>query len=244
MREEMRALPVGQPNPQRAGAMPAETSCLRGEEIAAMGNRGRYGKYGEQKRIRRLREGAAWAARLSGRPPFAPESRPPATKRDASRAGLSTRQALPSDAGFVRSLSRVFRPYGPYEEILSRWFQTGAALVRIGLKDRTPAGFVMLGPVSAPGGLPGVCELLAIAVSPAARRRGLARVMLQEAECLAAQLGAEALLLHTSVDNGAAQGLFRKCGFSRVVLRGKFYPEGQDAFCMIKELDPGLPGNR
>jgi len=210
------------------------------KKSAAMGNRGRYGKYGEQKRTRRLRQGRTWAARLSGKPPLVPGSRGPARKRDARGPGLSTRRAVPLDADFVQTLSRVFRPYGPYEEILCKWFQAGTALTRIGLKGHRPAGFAMLGRVSALWYFPGVCELLAIAVTPSARRLGLGTLMLREVERWAAHLGAEKLVLHTSVDNAAAQRLFRKHGFSLVEMREKFYPEGQDAVCMIKELDPGL----
>jgi ribosomal-protein-alanine N-acetyltransferase len=115
-------------------------------------------------------------------------------------------------------------------------------LTRIGLRDGRPAGFAMLGSVSAGWCFPKACELLAIAVASSARRMGLADLLVREMELRAALLGAERLILHTSADNEAARRLFVRRGFSFAESREKFYPEGQDAVCMIKKLDAESSG--
>jgi ribosomal protein S18 acetylase RimI-like enzyme len=133
-------------------------------------------------------------------------------------------------------MSRMFETYGPYRDILREWLESGVAKAFMGLRDSRPAGFAMMGRVSETWYFPRVLELLAIAVEPSSRRRGLAGLMLLEVEKKAAALGAEKLVLHTAVDNVAAQALFQNHGFRVLDTRRAFYPVGQDALTMVKEL--------
>jgi ribosomal-protein-alanine N-acetyltransferase len=57
-----------------------------------------------------------------------------------------------------------------------------------------------------------------------------------EVEKEAAVLGAEKLVLHTGVDNASAQALFQRHGFRVLETRREFYPAGQDALTLVKEL--------
>ena len=202
-----------------------------------MGQQGRYGKYGEHKRMERLRRGKAPEMGRPGKGGFFRPGRwAPGRKEQSPDSGLSTRRAGPADAEHVHAMSRMFRPYGLYQDILREWLESGAAIAFIGLWHNKPAGFAMMGRISEAWCFPRVAELLAIAVEPSSRRLGLAGLMLQEVEEKAAALGAERLALHTGVDNVAAQTLFLSHGFTVFDTRRAFYPEGQDALSMIKEL--------
>ncbi|MBW1787701.1 MAG: GNAT family N-acetyltransferase [Deltaproteobacteria bacterium] len=202
-----------------------------------MGQQGRYGKYGEHKRMERLLRGKAPGTGRPGRGGFFRPGRWALERKEpAPDSGLSARPAGRADAEHVHAMSRMFRAYGPYQDILREWHESGAAIAFIGLRDNRPAGFAMMGRISAAWHFPRVAELLAIAVEPSSRRRGLAGLMLQEVEETAAALGAERLILHTGVDNVAARTLFLTHGFTVLDTCRAFYPEGQDALCMIKDL--------
>lgn len=54
-----------------------------------------------------------------------------------------------------------------------------------------------------------------IQISPAARRRGLARVLAQEIDTIARQLGLQLLTARMTLDQSAAQAVFRRLGFQR-----------------------------
>ena len=205
--------------------------------IPEMGHQGRYGKYGEYKRMERLRRGKGpGIGPVGGEEAFRPGGRTPGPRRNTPGAGLSVRPAKPSDAKHVHVMSRMFQAYGPYQDILGEWLESGMAIVFIGLVHNKPAGFAMMGRPTGAWHFPLVAELLAIAVEPSLRRRGLASLMLLEIEEKAATFGAEKLVLHTAVDNVAAQTLFMTHGFKVLDTRSEFYPKGQDALSMIKEL--------
>ena len=54
-----------------------------------------------------------------------------------------------------------------------------------------------------------------IQISPAARRRGLARVLAREIDAIAKQLGLRLLTARMTLDQSAAQAVFRRLGFQR-----------------------------
>lgn len=63
-------------------------------------------------------------------------------------------------------------------------------------------------------------EILAIAVLPECRRRGLGRALLQN---LLAQSGGARILLEVAADNPVAIGLYHKAGFREYDLRPQYY---------------------
>jgi tRNA threonylcarbamoyladenosine biosynthesis protein TsaB len=85
-------------------------------------------------------------------------------------------------------------------------------------------------------------EIVAIATRPGARRRGLARRLLdhQSTEFLAA--GIATLFLEVASSNAAARGLYESLGFRPAGLRRNYYDRGgglrEDAVVMRKDLAP------
>jgi [ribosomal protein S18]-alanine N-acetyltransferase len=106
-----------------------------------------------------------------------------------------------------------------------------------------PGGFV----VSRPGGfvvgrsIAGEAELITIAVSPAARRKGTGRDLLAAFEAEAAARGAETAFLEVAADNLAALGLYRSAGWQETGRRPGYYTrpgQSADAVTMAKPLAP------
>lgn len=83
----------------------------------------------------------------------------------------------------------------------------------------------------------GEAEILTLAVSPAARRRGTGRALVEAAAGLAEALESDALFLEVAHDNLAALALYEASGFSRVGLRKGYYASGADAVVMRRVLN-------
>ncbi|MEI2778691.1 MAG: ribosomal protein S18-alanine N-acetyltransferase [Tetrasphaera sp.] len=82
-----------------------------------------------------------------------------------------------------------------------------------------------------------VSDLMTIAVTSAARGRGLGRLLLAEIEHRARARGAAALLLEVRADNAAALELYRSSGFDVLSTRRRYYQPGDvDAVVMRKLL--------
>lgn len=80
-------------------------------------------------------------------------------------------------------------------------------------------------------------EILTVGVVPAARRRGIARRLLDGLLAEACQRSAAEAFLEVRVDNDAAQALYASAGFAEVGLRRGYYDGGRvDAVVMRREL--------
>ena len=79
----------------------------------------------------------------------------------------------------------------------------------------TASGFVHLIPSTNTVILRPIWYLEDLFVHPAARRQGIAELLMQESERFARASGAERLTLATAHDNYAAQALYRKLGYLR-----------------------------
>ena len=142
-----------------------------------------------------------------------------------------------ADTDFIRSLSKkVFEHYGPYESILTQWLESGIALTLVAWTGRKPVGFAMLQGFDHKWPVLRLTELLAIAVEPERRRIGIGDLLMDEIVREAERLKSRTLVLHTATDNLPAQMLFRKHGFSELGMKKDFYPKGQDAIIMYKEI--------
>lgn len=75
-----------------------------------------------------------------------------------------------------------------------------------------------------------------VAVSPAQRRKGIARKMLESLVSKAGSLGVKRLYLEVRVSNAAAMALYLKMGFVGRYVRPRYYGDGEDALIMVKEL--------
>lgn len=82
-------------------------------------------------------------------------------------------------------------------------------------------------------------EVLTLAVSPACRRRGLGRRLLQAALDRAQARGAVNMFLEVAADNIPASSLYVSAGFTQVGRRPGYYPGGGDALVLRRALIPG-----
>lgn len=98
-----------------------------------------------------------------------------------------------------------------------------------------PSGFVL---ARAAGG---EAEILTLAVTPAARGRGLGRALMLAAATHAAGLGAQAMFLEVGVDNPAALALYNSLGFARVGQRRGYYENGPQTAGDALVLKAALP---
>ena len=93
-----------------------------------------------------------------------------------------------------------------------------------------------------------VADVMTVAVTPAARGRGLGRRLLDELEVRARAGGATYLLLDVRADNAAARSLYERAGFEPLSIRRRYYQPGDvDALVLRKHLrhdaDPGPRGD-
>lgn len=207
-----------------------------------MGNQGRFGKYGELKRLDRLRQ-----AGIKGPPHIRPETRVlkgNAPLRAAADQGILVRirKAAGPDTPFIEELSRgVFHVYGPYEEMIPRWFESQTTVTLVAVMDSRPVGFAMVGRLSEEAhDHPGL-ELLAIAVEPQKHKLGIGEMLLKEIEKVVIGLNVKRWFLHTAKDNLPARRLFTRCGYRTCELREGFYPSGQDALLMMRDVEVSNP---
>jgi len=81
-----------------------------------------------------------------------------------------------------------------------------------------------------------VARLYSIAISHAARGRGISAALLDDATQRMRDAGAAVFRLETRRDNLAAQHLFAKCGFVQRGYRSGYYEDGEDALLYQKSL--------
>ena len=201
-----------------------------------MGNRGRYGKYGERKRLERLRDSKAGFI-TTRRRGIKPKEGFSAFLKRIPESSLRVRQARPTDVGYIRDLSeRSFQQYGPYDNVLSQWFELGTTVTLLACQGKRAMGFAMFSRPLLNHPIPLEIEVLAIAVEHNRRRKGIGDLLMREVESAAHQLQVDKLLLHTAVENLPACNLFKKHGFVPAEIKKDFYPLGQDALMMFKEM--------
>ncbi len=79
-------------------------------------------------------------------------------------------------------------------------------------------------------------EIVTLATSPADRRRGLARHLLQALLSRAGERGAARVLLDVASDNLPAQALYRGLGFEEDGVRTNYYGPGRHAHLLSRQL--------
>ena len=75
-----------------------------------------------------------------------------------------------------------------------------------------------------------------IAVAESCRRRGVGKKLLKKLETEAKERGARVSLLEVRVSNAPAMTMYLKEGFKGIYVRPRYYPDGEDAVVMQKEL--------
>ena len=80
-------------------------------------------------------------------------------------------------------------------------------------------------------------HVLNVAVAPEARRRGVARAILDRVEAQGREQGARIAMLEVRRGNAPAIALYRTLGYREVGVRPRYYAEdGEDALVMDKDL--------
>ena len=166
-------------------------------------------------------------------------TQPSSQLNGAEQDAVAIRHARDADLGFVRTLSaEAFAAYGDYSGILPAWLNDPTVQTILAeLPDADAVGFAMLGPrrshrlLAIPGG-----ELLALAVSPQLRHRGIGRRLLLEVERCARAARMRELWLSTATSNVPARRLYASAGFTVRSLDRRRYPSGHVALEMAKRL--------
>ncbi len=87
-------------------------------------------------------------------------------------------------------------------------------------------------------------EVLNLAVAPAFRRRGVARLLLTALLDALHARGAQSLFLEVRASNAAALALYRAFGFRELGRRIAYYrAPREDAITMVKDHSVGMPKN-
>jgi len=121
--------------------------------------------------------------------------------------------------------------------MISQWFDSEMTKTIVALENKKPVGFAMLGPPSkAHLGHYGA-EILAIAVAPAKQNMGIGQRLIKEIEAKAAELNVKTIFLHTSTENLPARKLFVRNSYQALGIEKTFYPAGQDALVMSKDIN-------
>lgn len=79
-------------------------------------------------------------------------------------------------------------------------------------------------------------EITNLSVEPGHTRQGIGRALLQQALKQLKTLGATQLTLEVNAVNQPARALYESCGLMVLGVRKKFYPDGNDALIMGKNL--------
>ncbi len=141
------------------------------------------------------------------------------------------RRAREEDIAAVAALERVCESR-PWSEAQFREELTLAhARLFVALCGGEPCGFVDLH-IAADD-----AHINELGVAPKARRRGIARALMERAEAQARGERCTVLSLEVRESNAAAAALYEACGFRGVGKRKKFYAEPvEDGVIMLKEL--------
>lgn len=153
------------------------------------------------------------------------------------KTAISLRMAQEHDESFIRELSsEAFSAFGDYGDVVLKWFKSGGSDTIIACCQEKTVGFAMISEPFSRYDIKGSSELLAIAVEEQWQGKRVGSVLLKELENMAQNKGISTVFLHTAIDNIRARRLFFHAGFRTWQVKKKFYPEGQDAIMMAKEI--------
>lgn len=102
-------------------------------------------------------------------------------------------------------------------QFISERLERGESKILLARLDDEAVGFVQLYPTFASLSMKRSWVLYDLFVKPEARKRGVAKALMEKARQLAVETGAEGLILETAVDNLPAQRLYENLGWKRDV---------------------------
>ncbi len=132
---------------------------------------------------------------------------------------MKLRPATPADAEPLAALHAAAFD-APWSAAAIAEVLSGPGAFGLVAADDAPLGMILARAIA------GEAEILTVAVAPAARRRGLGRVLVDAARGLADQAGADSMFLEVAVDNAPAIALYEAAGFAAVGRRPGYYDRG------------------
>lgn len=151
----------------------------------------------------------------------------------AALEALTVREVRAPDLDAVAELERVSFPVPWKREFFAS--EVGAAY-RFNRVVRAPDGALAGYVFCAFAG--GEIHVNKIAVDPAWRNRGVARLLMQEVFDLSARISAEEIYLEVRPSNVPARNFYVSLGFREVGRRPQYYADGEDALVMSLFLAP------
>jgi ribosomal protein S18 acetylase RimI-like enzyme len=157
----------------------------------------------------------------------------------------SIEPARPEDVIPLGKISEsVFEDYGDYGKIVAKFFTSQGVTTYVARVGADVVGFLMLGFLPWSGGdsegNPWIADLLAIAVVPGHRRRGIGKAFVEQMFKLAGEMGewrdVREIQLTCAAGNLVGLNFFSKYGFSVIDPRHGSYLGGQAALRMGKKL--------
>ena len=145
-------------------------------------------------------------------------------------------QADDLDAMYALDVVCFERPFRFTRGAMRRFAEAKKARVTIAEENHALAGFVILHMEEAEEGRIGY--IITLDVAPEQRRRGIAKLLMSEAERLAREAGCAALVLHVFTGNEGAIRFYASIGFVRSHREEEFYGVGMDAWVFHKRLGP------
>lgn len=139
---------------------------------------------------------------------------------------MGVRAAGPDDLARLVELETLCEGEDAWSENLVRDGLAGTVPSVTWLVEDQDSGYVVL---SVAGDL---AEVQRLGVDPRQRRRGIARLLLQQAITRARRSGADHLLLEVRADNAAAIALYAGAGFIEIDRRRSYYRDGATAVVM------------
>ena len=142
------------------------------------------------------------------------------------------------DRDFVIELAvDTFATLGDYRSTMQSWLDGPDSVAIIANEHGARLGFALLAARRAIGfGRRPNAELLAIALLPQARGRGVGRLLLDRAELVARGWDADEMRLHTARSNIRAQRFFRAARYEPRDGAASTYPSGEGALAFARSL--------
>ncbi len=154
---------------------------------------------------------------------------------------MTTRAAVEADVDAVAALEAATFGMDAWSTAQVREELLGArrrALVALDAAGERVVGYA----VTALAG--DVVDLQRIAVAPAHRRGGVARVLLDGVRALARTDGAHRMLLEVSAGNSGARAFYAAEGFVQIDVRRGYYRDGSDALVLRGDLGTAACGRK
>jgi ribosomal protein S18 acetylase RimI-like enzyme len=136
--------------------------------------------------------------------------------------GWRVEPARDADAPRLAELVALLSARAPAPRIDATWVARGEAAVPVGYLEARRAGDVL--------------EILALAVDPRERRRGVASALVEGQLAQAARLGLAGVHLEVRASNAEARALYAGLGFAEVGRRARYYVDGEDAVLLERSL--------